>query len=136
MARASPVLPAIGGGRTRVQPIRVEDVVRTLASLLERPGTAGATFALVGAETFTFREVLERMLFVRGLRSPDPAAAVPAGDWSGRGFGAAAEPIADTEDVRLLRTDKIAGGLPTPALLGIDPRSLQDGLSVSLRARY
>jgi hypothetical protein len=37
--------------------------------------------------------------------------------------------------VRLLRTDKVAGDLPTPATLGVAARSLQDGLPASLRAR-
>jgi hypothetical protein len=38
------------------------------------------------------------------------------------------------EEVRLLRTDKVAGGLPTPAALGLAARRLTDGLPVSLQA--
>jgi hypothetical protein len=34
--------------------------------------------------------------------------------------------------VRLLRTDKVANGLPTPAALGIAARPLGKGLPVSL----
>jgi uncharacterized protein YbjT (DUF2867 family) len=103
MTMTSPVLPIIGGGRTRFQPLHIADAVRTLQALLERPETAGATFALVGPETFTFRELLERLLAVLGRR-------------------------------RLLRTDKVAGGLPTPAALGLAARRLTDGLPVSLQA--
>ena len=68
LARVSPVLPVIGGGRTLFQPMHVEDAAENLGLVLERPDTAGTTLALVGPETFTFRELLERMLEVMGLR--------------------------------------------------------------------
>jgi uncharacterized protein YbjT (DUF2867 family) len=48
MAKVSPVLPVIGGGRRRFQPLHIDDAIRTLQVLLERPATAGATLALVG----------------------------------------------------------------------------------------
>jgi hypothetical protein len=35
------------------------------------------------------------------------------------------------EEVRLLRTDKMANGLPTPAALGIAARRLHEGLPAS-----
>jgi NADH dehydrogenase len=95
---------------------------------------AGATFALVGPETFTFRELLERMLEVLDLRRaivpvpfPLAAALAAATGWL---------PVAPLtrEEVRLLRTDKVAGELPTPARLGIAARPLRDGLPDALRA--
>jgi NADH dehydrogenase len=134
LAATSPVLPVVGGGRTRFQPLHVEDAVATLHALLERPATAGATFALVGPETFTFRELLERMLEVLDLRRaivpvpfPLAAALAAATGWL---------PVAPLtrEEVRLLRTDKVAGELPTPARLGIAARPLRDGLPDALRA--
>ena len=70
MARTSPVLPVIGGGRTLFQPIHVEDAARAIEALLDRAETAGMILALVGTETFTFRELLQRMLGVLGRRRP------------------------------------------------------------------
>jgi uncharacterized protein YbjT (DUF2867 family) len=52
LAKVSPVLPVIGGGRTRFQPLHVDDAIQTMLTLLERPETAGTTLALVGSETF------------------------------------------------------------------------------------
>ena len=132
VARASPVLPVIGGGRTLFQPMHVEDTVRTFRVVLERPDTAGRALALVGQETFSFRELLERMLAALGLRRaivsvpfPVAAAVAAATGWL---------PVAPLtrEQVRLLRTDKVAGGLPTPAALGIGVRSLAEGLPAAL----
>jgi NADH dehydrogenase len=132
MATTSPVLPIIGGGRTRFQPLHIEDAVRTLQVLFERPETAGATFALVGAETFTFRELLERMLGMLGRRClilPLPFALAEA---LAAGLERLPNPPLTREEVRLLRTDKVAGELPTPATLGIATRRLEEGLPVSL----
>jgi uncharacterized protein YbjT (DUF2867 family) len=134
MAKMSPVLPVIGGGRTRFQPLHIEDAVRTLLPLLERPETAGATFALVGTETFTFRELLERMLGVLGRRRLILPLSFPAAEALAAGFERLPHPPLTREEVRLLRTDKVAGDLPTPATLGIAARRLDEGLPASLRA--
>src|SRR4051794_19010083 len=133
LARVSPVLPVIGGGRTLFQPMHVGDAAETLRLLLERPNTAGTVLALVGPETFTFRELLERMLEVLGLRRaivsvpfPLAGALAAASGWL---------PIAPLtrEGGRLLRADKGAGGLRTPATLGIPARPLAEGLPAALR---
>ena len=44
------------------------------------------------------------------------------------------QPPLTREEVRLLRTDKVAGDLPTPATLGIAARPLDEGLPASLHA--
>lgn len=134
LAATSPVLPVIGGGRTRFQPMHVEDAARALHALLEQPRTAGLTLALVGPETFTFRELLARMLGVLGRRRlilPLPFALAEA---LAAGLERLPDPPLTREEVRLLRTDKVAGGLPTPADLGIAARPLAEGLPDALRA--
>ena len=133
LARVSPVLPVIGGGRTLFQPMHVEDAVETFRLLLERPDTAGTVLALVGPETFTFRELLERMLEVMGLRRAIVPVPFPlAGALAAATGWLPAAPLT-REEVRLLRTDKVAGGLPTPAALGVAARPLAEGLPASLR---
>jgi NADH dehydrogenase len=129
----SPVLPVIGGGRTRFQPIHIADAVRTFQALLERPETAGATFALVGSETFTFRELLERMLAVLSRRRLILSLPFPLAEALAAGLERLPNPPLTREEVQLLWTDKIAGRLPTPATLGIAARSLDEGLSASFR---
>jgi uncharacterized protein YbjT (DUF2867 family) len=105
-----------------------------MLALLERPETAGSTFALVGSETFTFRELLERMLGVLGRRRLILPLSFPAAEALAAGFERLPYPPLTREEVRLLRTDKVAGDLPTPATLGIAARRLDEGLPASLRA--
>lgn len=55
LARRSPAIPLIGGGRTRFQPMHVDDVAEAMARILEQPGTPGRTFEL-GASEFSASE--------------------------------------------------------------------------------
>jgi NADH dehydrogenase len=69
MARLSPVLPLIGGGRTRFQPVYVCDVARAVLTVLERSGSRGETYELGGPAIYTFRELMEYICRTTG-RNP------------------------------------------------------------------
>ena len=62
LARMSPVLPLIGGGHTRFQPVFVGDVARAIARAVDGEARAGTTYELGGPEIRTFREILEYIL--------------------------------------------------------------------------
>ncbi len=62
LALLSPVLPLIGGGETRFQPIYVGDVAAAAIRCLDDPATAGRTYELGGPQTYTFRALLELLL--------------------------------------------------------------------------
>jgi NADH dehydrogenase len=62
MATISPVLPLIGGGETRFQPVYAGDVGAAFATALERPKAQGATFELAGPGVYSFRELMQMML--------------------------------------------------------------------------
>jgi NADH dehydrogenase len=61
LARISPVLPLIGGGHTKFQPVFVGDVAQTIVAALEGRA-AKAPYELGGPEVLTMREVMERVL--------------------------------------------------------------------------
>jgi NADH dehydrogenase len=62
MARFSPVLPLIGGGKTKFQPVFAGDVALAVLEALRGSAAAGQTFELGGPEVLTFKEVLQRIL--------------------------------------------------------------------------
>ena len=64
MARFSPVLPLIGGGNTRLQPVYVGDVAEAIARTVDGTVPAGKVYELGGPEVLTFRECMEEMLEV------------------------------------------------------------------------
>jgi NADH dehydrogenase len=134
VARTSPVLPVIGGGRTLFQPMHIEDAAWIFQILLERSAFAGTTLALVGPETFTFRQLMARMLKVLDRRRAIVSVPFPLAAALAAGFGWLPMAPLTPEEVRLLRTDKLAGKLPTPAALGITARPLSEGLPMALGA--
>ncbi len=62
MARISPFLPLIGGGKTRFQPVFVGDVAAAVAACLLGAGKPGTVYELGGPEVRTFRELLDLTL--------------------------------------------------------------------------
>src|ERR1043166_3109638 len=62
MARLSPVLPLVGGGRTRFQPVFVGDVAEAIARAVDGELASGTIYELGGPEVKTFRELLEFVL--------------------------------------------------------------------------
>jgi uncharacterized protein YbjT (DUF2867 family) len=62
LARITPVLPLIGGGTTRFQPVFVGDVAKTVAASLIGKAETGATYELGGPEILTMKEVMARVL--------------------------------------------------------------------------
>jgi uncharacterized protein YbjT (DUF2867 family) len=59
LARISPVLPLIGGGATKMQPVYVGDVAAAVAEVVEGKAKPGATYELGGPEVLTMREIME-----------------------------------------------------------------------------
>ncbi len=64
LARMSPVLPLIGGGLTRLQPVYVGDVANAVADAVDGKTRPGATYELGGPEVLTMREIMEIILSI------------------------------------------------------------------------
>jgi NADH dehydrogenase len=61
MARFTPALPLIGGGKTRFQPVFVGDVAAAIVASLA--GNGGRTYELGGPAVYSFKELLQLILF-------------------------------------------------------------------------
>lgn len=59
MARVSPLLPLIGGGRTRFQPVFVGDVATAITAAAGGAAKPGTIYEAGGPEVLSFRELLE-----------------------------------------------------------------------------
>lgn len=62
LARLSPMLPLIGGGHTKLQPVYVGDVATAIADAVEGTTRPGATYELGGPEVMSMREIIELIL--------------------------------------------------------------------------
>lgn len=62
LAMISPVLPLIGGGETRFQPVYVGDVADAVVRCIDDSTTAGRSYELGGPKIYTFRVLIELLL--------------------------------------------------------------------------
>lgn len=60
LAELSPVLPLIGGGKTRFQPIYVGDIAKAIGNIANGAGQPGTVYELGGPEQLTFRALLDK----------------------------------------------------------------------------
>ena len=127
LARLLPVLPLIGGGRTRLQPVYVEDVAEAVARILADPGTVGRTYELAGPEVYTLRDLVRFTLRVIGKRRlliPVPFAVAKI---QARLFELLPSPPLTTGQVDLLKADSVASGaLPGFGELNILPKTVEE----------
>jgi NADH dehydrogenase len=62
LARLSPALPLVGGGRTRMQPVFAGDVAGAIAKAVDGDLLPGATYELGGPNVRSFKELMEFVL--------------------------------------------------------------------------
>ncbi|ANL70394.1 NAD-dependent nucleoside-diphosphate-sugar epimerase protein [Rhizobium phaseoli] len=109
MARMSPVLPLVGGGKTKFQPVYVEDVAEAVARAVDGKVPAGKVYELGGPEVLSFRECLETMLKVTSRKNR--LVSLPFGIASMIGSIASLIPFVTPpitpDQVRLLKRDNV-----------------------------
>ena len=131
LARMSPVLPLIGGGETRFQPVFVGDVATAVADAVDNKLRGGTTYELGGPEVKTFKELMQFVLATierKRLLVPLPffAAKLQAAI-----LQFMPPPLTLTSDqVAMLRVDNVVSGQAkaegrTLQAIGIEPDSIE-----------
>jgi NADH dehydrogenase len=68
--RLAPIMPVIGSGMYRLQPIHADDVARCFALALEMPETIGQCYELCGNNRLSYVELLNAVAFAMGKPAP------------------------------------------------------------------
>jgi NADH dehydrogenase len=68
--RLAPIMPVIGRGTYRLQPIHASDVARCFAMALEMPETIGQCYELCGNDRLTYLELLDVIASALGKTPP------------------------------------------------------------------
>jgi uncharacterized protein YbjT (DUF2867 family) len=126
LAVMSPVLPLIGGGETRFQPVYVGDVADAVIRALDDPAAAGRTYELGGPKIYTFRALLELML--AEIRRHRHFIDLPFGlaAFQARLMSLLPHPPLTPDQVEMLRRDNVvSSGALTLATLGIEPVAVE-----------
>jgi len=131
LARISPVLPLIGGGHTKFQPVFVADIAAAILRAASDPDLRGKTYELGGPTVYTFKELLQFILHEtarKRLLVPWPffLASINAFFLQMPSVLLPIAPLLTVDQVRLLRTDNVVGeGALTFADLGIVPDAME-----------
>ncbi|MFZ5780465.1 MAG: complex I NDUFA9 subunit family protein [Pseudomonadota bacterium] len=130
MAAKAPVMPVVGDGSARVQPVYVGDVAAAAAAVLKRPETARTVFELGGPRVYTYRELTA--LTLKQIGRDKPIVGVPAGLMKLAAFFAelpgivGLTPAITRGQVELMRHDSVVGASAnTLASLGITPTAAE-----------
>lgn len=107
LARIAPMLPLIGGGKTKFQPVYVGDVAKAVAMALEGGCQPGEIYELGGPDVMTLREVFEKVLRHCGRRRllvPWPFGLAKLNAWF---LQLLPNPPLTVDQVRLLQSDNV-----------------------------
>jgi NADH dehydrogenase len=127
--RKTPVMPVLGSGWNLMQPIFVNDVAASFRAALESEIHINKTYELGGPDTFTLKQILEKIMQVTDKKTilvgvPMPLVAVAL--WVAERL-----PIAlpvTTDQLIMLREDNVrTGGDPVEAL-GIEWTGFEEGI--------
>ena len=125
LARVLPMLPLIGGGHTKFQPVFVGDVAAVIAKLVQDPALGGRTYELGGPTVFTFKELMQVVLKETGRRRlllPVPFALATL---KAMFLQFLPKPLLTPDQVTLLKSDNIVTGENGLTALGIAPTSVE-----------
>jgi NADH dehydrogenase len=130
LARISPALPLIGGGKTLFQPVYVGDVATAIANAVDRNASAGTIYELGGPEVRSFKQLMQYVLKTierKRLLVPIPFFVAKL---QAMFLQFMPTPLLTPDQVELLRVDNVVsdaakGGSRTLQGLGIEPEPIE-----------
>jgi uncharacterized protein YbjT (DUF2867 family) len=126
LLRRLPIYPMFGRGRTRLQPVYVEDVAEAVARVMRRAGTHSTTFEFGGPRIYSYEEFLRSVAHQAGLTPllvPIPLAVWHALAGASEMFPS---PLLTRNQVDLMQIDTLSSPeMPGFVELGILPHSVE-----------
>jgi uncharacterized protein YbjT (DUF2867 family) len=134
LLRSMPAYPIFGNGRTRLQPVYVDDVAAAIAQILRQSQKPYPVYELAGPRVYSYEELLRTIARIAGLRPR--LMRMPFAFWNALAGVAEMlpQPPLTRNQVELMQIDTTASErVPGFRALGITPRSLEDELKGILR---
>ena len=126
IAQFSPILPLVGGGKTKFAPVYVGDVAKAIIKVLELNNLKPKIYELGGPENYSFRKLMEILLVeIKKKRFLIP---IPFGVAKFQSYFLQMmnNPLLTPDQVEMLRYNNIVSGEhPTLKDLGISGKTIQ-----------
>ena len=130
LAQMSPVMPLIGGGETRFQPVFAGDVAEAVMAAVDGKAKAGTTYELGGPAVKSMKEIIEFVLATTGRRRPLMTLPFGLAAFQARFLQYIPNPPLTPDQVELLKVDNVVSAGATAdgrtlQGLGIHPQSVE-----------
>jgi NADH dehydrogenase len=134
MFRLSPVLPVIGSGKSRIQPIYIDDVVSCIQKIVASDAFLNESYEIGGPEQLTYDELTTQIAGAMGINRPmlhvplffmKPMAKVLE--------TVLPNPPVTTQQLIMLQEDNVCSMKDINDAFGIEPVAFKEGLKRFLR---
>jgi NADH dehydrogenase len=140
LIRRSPVVPVMGRGESKFQPVAVENVATAFVKSLTDPRAAGKSFDLCGPETLSLNEIVDEISAVLKRRRlklhvPMSLARIQAALLELL-FGKILRrpPPLNRDQLLMLQEDNVGDGKPAAELFALKPLRFREGIARYLAA--
>lgn len=131
LVKAAPVIPVVGDGKSKFQPVSVSEVASAFVRALDDPATAGHIYDLGGGKIYEYQEMLSVIADKLGLKKPMvkvPIAFMKPVVNLSKPLPKALRPPVTSEQLKMLSVDNCSSESATDMLIGRPAMRLEDGI--------
>lgn len=130
LIRTRNLVPMVGGGTNKLQPVFISDLVTALVQSVTSDDYNGQILEIGGAEVFTMREIVETLMRTLNIEKkisslPPPVAGLVAIACE---IFQSDRPTLSSDQVKLAQVDNVCTSNALVSKFGVTPVSLRDGL--------
>lgn len=135
LVRMAPVVPVVGQGDSRFQPVHLDDVADSYIAALRDPAAIGQTYELAGPDVVTYEGILDECM--RALGKQKRKLHMPVGLMKPfvalMGIVPFVDPPVTTDQLKMLRLDNTTQHNAVPHLTGRPPLPLRGNIGYIAR---
>jgi NADH dehydrogenase len=131
--RRLPLVPVIGDGHYRMQPISVFDVAACFSVCLQKPAATGKVYEIGGPEALSYNEMIDIICRVMGKRRAKlhiPVAGMRPVAWLSERL--MPKPLLTVDQLNMLLGDNVCDIKAMRRELGVEPVAFEEGLPEAL----
>jgi len=131
LVKLAPVIPVVGSGKSKFQPIAVAEVAQAFVRALDDPTTAGQIYDLGGGKVYEYEQMLDVIAAKLGKKKPKvhvPVGLMMPAVTLSKPLPKALRPPVTSEQLKMLAIDNCSDMSATADLIGRPPVRLEDGI--------
>lgn len=131
LVKAAPVIPVVGTGKSKFQPVSVSEVATAFVRALDDPSTEGHIYDLGGGKIYEYEDMLAVIAAKLGMKKPMvkvPVALMKPVVSLSKPLPKALRPPVTSEQLKMLSIDNCSKDSATEMLIGRPALRLEDGI--------